>query len=250
VAIVIIALLAAILFPVFGRARENARRSACQSNLKQLCFAAIQYTADYDEQWMPLRDTPLTSIPSASIDDPVTRWSATLSPYVRTGQIYCCPSKYTGQTSAFTYTHNMRLTGSNPGEVGGTGRKLAAIPLPAVTPAFCDGIGYQATGVPGQSRGLQFAINQTASYSQVFSWAYETSVTQYTFMSAGLPSGSAHFDGLNIAYVDGHVKWSPFFITHSAWKLISTNDAQTRQIPPAGLDFDADGTVGTSTKYD
>jgi prepilin-type N-terminal cleavage/methylation domain-containing protein len=48
VVIAIIAILAAILFPVFGRARENARRSACISNLKQIGLAATQYTQDYD----------------------------------------------------------------------------------------------------------------------------------------------------------------------------------------------------------
>jgi prepilin-type N-terminal cleavage/methylation domain-containing protein len=53
VVIAIIAILAAILFPVFGRARENARRSSCQSNLKQIGLGAMQYTQDYDEQYLP-----------------------------------------------------------------------------------------------------------------------------------------------------------------------------------------------------
>src|SRR4028119_1405257 len=52
VVIAIIAILAAILFPVFGRARENARRSTCQSNLKQMGLGISQYIADYDG-WMP-----------------------------------------------------------------------------------------------------------------------------------------------------------------------------------------------------
>src|SRR5438093_9492423 len=51
VVIAIIAILAAILFPVFGRARENARRSSCQSNLKQLSLGMLQYTQDYDERF-------------------------------------------------------------------------------------------------------------------------------------------------------------------------------------------------------
>ena len=49
VVIAIIAILAAILFPVFARARENARRSSCQSNLKQIGLGVLQYTQDYDE---------------------------------------------------------------------------------------------------------------------------------------------------------------------------------------------------------
>src|ERR1043165_2296074 len=51
VVIAIIALLSAILFPVFSRARENARRSSCQSNLKQLGLGILQYTQDYDEKF-------------------------------------------------------------------------------------------------------------------------------------------------------------------------------------------------------
>src|SRR5690606_14055579 len=50
VVIAIIAILAAILFPVFGRARENARRSSCQSNMKQFGLGMIQYSQDYDEK--------------------------------------------------------------------------------------------------------------------------------------------------------------------------------------------------------
>ncbi|RYG53119.1 DUF1559 domain-containing protein, partial [bacterium] len=53
VVIAIIAILAAILFPVFGRARENARRSSCQSNLKQIGLGIMQYTQDYDERIIP-----------------------------------------------------------------------------------------------------------------------------------------------------------------------------------------------------
>ena len=53
VVIAIIAILAAILFPVFARARENARRSSCQSNLKQIALGFIQYTQDYDEKMVP-----------------------------------------------------------------------------------------------------------------------------------------------------------------------------------------------------
>jgi prepilin-type N-terminal cleavage/methylation domain-containing protein len=53
VVIAIIAILAAILFPVFGRARENARRSSCQSNLKQIGLGILQYNQDFDERFPP-----------------------------------------------------------------------------------------------------------------------------------------------------------------------------------------------------
>src|SRR5438093_1335925 len=69
VVIAIIAILAAILFPVFGRARENARRSSCQSNLKQLGLAAMQYVQDYDETMMSLGRSN-TAITVQSLPDP------------------------------------------------------------------------------------------------------------------------------------------------------------------------------------
>src|SRR5258707_4566767 len=72
VVIAIIAILAAILFPVFGRARENARRSSCQSNEKQLGVAFAQYTQDYDEKF------PMSCYSSSNAgnpDDPFGTWT-------------------------------------------------------------------------------------------------------------------------------------------------------------------------------
>jgi prepilin-type N-terminal cleavage/methylation domain-containing protein len=79
VVIAIIAILAAILFPVFGRARENARRSSCVSNLKQIGLAVIQYTQDYDE------GMPRTYAPG---------FRDVLQPYIKSKQIFICPSAY------------------------------------------------------------------------------------------------------------------------------------------------------------
>ena len=62
VVIAIIAILAAILFPVFARARENARRSSCQSNLKQLGLGVAQYVQDYDETFPLLEDSGTNGI--------------------------------------------------------------------------------------------------------------------------------------------------------------------------------------------
>ena len=71
VVIAIIAILASILFPVFARARENARRSSCQSNLKQIGLGVMQYVQDYDETypWGPNQDGGVAP-PTGT-----TRWS-------------------------------------------------------------------------------------------------------------------------------------------------------------------------------
>ena len=84
VVIAIIAILAAILFPVFARARENARRSSCQSNLKQIGLGILQYTQDYDEMLPPGRNTttPFTNAP----------WHVLVQPYVKSYQLFRCPS--------------------------------------------------------------------------------------------------------------------------------------------------------------
>ena len=80
VVIAIIAILAAILFPVFARARENARRSSCQSNLKQIGLALAQYQQDYDERTLVVDETTDYG------------WFAPIQPYIKSTQVFRCPS--------------------------------------------------------------------------------------------------------------------------------------------------------------
>jgi prepilin-type N-terminal cleavage/methylation domain-containing protein/prepilin-type processing-associated H-X9-DG protein len=86
VVIAIIAILAAILFPVFARARENARRASCQSNLKQIGLGVAQYTQDYDESY-PIPYSQVTSSPAAW-----ATWRQIIQPYVKSTQLFRCPS--------------------------------------------------------------------------------------------------------------------------------------------------------------
>src|SRR6187551_3489498 len=86
VVIAIIALLAAILFPVFARARENARKSTCQNNLKQIVLAATQYSQDYDE--MVLSSYTAYTHPTAG---GTVYWMGLVLPYAKNNQIFQCP---------------------------------------------------------------------------------------------------------------------------------------------------------------
>lgn len=89
VVIAIIAILAAILFPVFGRARENARRSSCQSNLRQIGLGIMQYTQDYDERG------PATGIDYDPAPHPASQlvsWRQMIQPYLKSTQLFMCPS--------------------------------------------------------------------------------------------------------------------------------------------------------------
>ena len=82
VVIAIIAILAAILFPVFSRARENARKTSCLSNLKQIGLAMMQYTQDNDERFMHANHDAT----------PPYTWFAPLQPYIKSTQVFKCPS--------------------------------------------------------------------------------------------------------------------------------------------------------------
>lgn len=98
VVIAIIAILAAILFPVFAQAREKARQASCQSNLKQIGLAFKMYVQDYDERWLrgdpidPNANTP-GKLGSNGQDFGFSGWvSNGLIPYTKNQQIYICPS--------------------------------------------------------------------------------------------------------------------------------------------------------------
>src|SRR5687767_4467240 len=88
VVIAIIAILAAILFPVFARARENARRASCQSNLKQIALGVFQYRQDYDERF---------PIDGSGTGDSLG-WAYVIQPYLKSEQIFQCPSENTKPT--------------------------------------------------------------------------------------------------------------------------------------------------------
>src|SRR6476661_7679135 len=91
VVIAIIAILAAILFPVFARAREKARQTQCTSNLKQLGLSILQYTQDYDEVF-PYG----VSGPGANR---VYGWAGPIYNYVKSTDVYRCPDDTTAATS-------------------------------------------------------------------------------------------------------------------------------------------------------
>ncbi len=128
VVIAIIAILAAILFPVFARAREKARQSSCLSNVKQIGLGWLMYVQDYDE-----------TCPSVYFQStPTTYWWDCLTPYLKNDQILLCPS----QTSSRGYGYNRRAFALYPGYASdGIIMKLAGIKSPAEKVCFADSYG-------------------------------------------------------------------------------------------------------------
>ncbi|MFO8081619.1 MAG: DUF1559 domain-containing protein, partial [Armatimonadota bacterium] len=99
VVIAIIAILAAILFPVFARAREKARQTSCLSNLKQLGLGLMMYTQDYDEIYWGSTHT------QAQNAEPETYWGHCVYPYVNNHQIFLCPTGG-GRGGKATFSYN------------------------------------------------------------------------------------------------------------------------------------------------
>jgi len=119
VVIAIIAILAAILFPAFARARENARRASCQSNLKQVGLGLMQYSQDYDER-----------LPTWQRGDGGRMWQEVLQPYIKSTQVFICPSAVSptggGATIPSDYAGNYSFSnGADEGcNVGSTSNGL------------------------------------------------------------------------------------------------------------------------------
>ncbi len=194
VVIAIIAILAAILFPVFARARENARRASCQSNLKQIALGFKQYTQDYDEKY------PNAVFPSGGA---TYGWTGSIQSYLKSKQIYQCPSEPNPTSTNSTdfglpgvtdYWYNFVL-----GPAGGGINEAAALNV-SLTILAGDG---------GGSKSGRYATDGCTVSDT--SWAYTTALpcNGNTAGLATIPDSAAqrHLDGLNLAFMDGHVKW-------------------------------------------
>lgn len=203
VVIAIIAILASILFPVFARARENARRASCQSNLKQLGLSIMQYTQDYDEYY------PKAYIVDSVNTPPGGRWAGNnwywpqiVFPYHKSVQIFACPSQ-----SAFVQTPYLGHYGIN----------RAIAPVPSVNPTHAGQITSPATAylvLDAGNYSLDGAEAKTASATSTYlpgagSFGVNCGGMATTNTNLQKDCGTGrHLGGINIAFADGHVKWA------------------------------------------
>lgn len=217
VVIAIIAILAAILFPVFARARENARRTSCVSNGKQMGLATMMYLQDYDETF-PRNRQPA---PHAS-----TFWQHTLQPYIKTTNIFLCPSTTRTNVADGGYGANVRLFVN---DISLTPLKLAAIQAPANIYMIMD---Y------GTWRILETYITapENASYLPGVGNAAGLSPSNCPIGgSAGAQKecmNGRHFDGVTVNFADGHSKWLKTSVVYGEFK--KTNPARGAFDPANG----------------
>jgi prepilin-type N-terminal cleavage/methylation domain-containing protein/prepilin-type processing-associated H-X9-DG protein len=198
VVIAIIAILAAILFPVFARAREAARQTQCRSNLKQIATASMMYKQDYDEQMMRSHQPVAGNfpMPDGSIA-PNVLWHHLLNPYVKNYGLFNCPSNrqtptYNGQyVDRFGYGINPAVSNFTGGIADGAVNKPADLIL------VSDSRFFRIRGNDGAQ-----PVDNTGGGCNA---------------SPMLP---AHNDMVNVAFYDGHVKSykvSTFFEGTTPW---------------------------------
>lgn len=200
VVIAIIAILAAILFPVFARARENARRTSCISNLKQMGLALMQYTQDYDEG---LPNTHITGYLGTYPDgnewyNNTLYWPQMLYPYHKSMQVFYCPSSPT--------------TDRDDPRVNNYGASETVIMQPTYAPLKLAAIASPASiYVILDSSEIRIHANRTNTVSG-----------RYFVPGMGDAGGNCgaltgvdlkdcqsgrHFGGVSVAFADGHAKW-------------------------------------------
>lgn len=210
VVIAIISILAAILFPVFARARENARRSSCMSNLKQIGLGFMMYVQDHDEKYPNVSyDTGDQVVyPSGVTFD--NNWVVRIYPYVKSVQLFNCPSATIDP-----------WTGSN-----------------SPTPTRNLSYGINATLIPAS--GSPTSMASIDRVSETLLAADSTGVYPYALYSGAITTGNTryisdrHLDGTNIVFADGHVKWKKI--------LRDSNDFPIHPTAAQGIYWQADGT--------
>jgi len=208
VVIAIIAILASILFPVFARARENARRTSCLSNLKQLGLAVMQYTQDYDESYpyaLTLNPTDST-IPGGEWFAGIWAWQQTLYPYSKSMQVAVCPSgdaRYSIKSYQGHYGANLLLLRYGHQSPVPAPIKLATVQAVASTYMLMD------AGVYGMSPASQ-VVTADANGNQYLPGVGDVGTTSCTSTDGWLRSdcqSGRHFGGVNVTFADGHAKW-------------------------------------------
>jgi len=226
VVIAIIAILAAILFPVFAKVREKARQTSCASNMKQLGLAFTQYVQDNDEKY------PCGTDPGYSSFYYGSGWAGQIYPYVKSTGLYRCPDDSTsnsGNAVAVSYALNSNVTFTI---VNGAGSSLAAFNAPASSVLLCEATKSQPVDVSNTVTPETISPN-TNGYDYINGGIAGTVrlATGYMGGNTGTnppfdQAAGRHTDGSNFLAADGHVKWLKGAQVSSGYGNTDTNNPQ------------------------
>ncbi len=216
VVIAIIAILAAILFPVFARAREKARQTSCLNNCKQMGLAVMQYVQDYDETYAFCSITYATTAPRPFYGGSSTShtWPEMLYPYVKNVQIFRCPS--VGNYLSYGWNANLGYWGTDT-RVGDIyqGVNLAKIERPAETLVIAD-----------------------SDWTGVSDYPSSNAMTLWKSFHVSRFIPARHNGGANIVFCDGHAKWYQVPLDPN----YTGTGSPPLTVPPAGVLWRPDGT--------
>jgi prepilin-type N-terminal cleavage/methylation domain-containing protein/prepilin-type processing-associated H-X9-DG protein len=216
VVIAIIAILAAILFPVFAQAREKARAISCVSNIKQLNMAVRMYLQDNDDIFDELIPGGMNNL-AGEVGEPGI-WMAVLQPYLKSAAVLRCPDSVIPEvipTFAGRHTASIGMNSYlgayfnwywdailHQPPIGGRYTPEANVQYPSLTVLFCDGFDQTVDGNlphgywidPGYGKGVNYGLSDR------------------------------HTKGTNVGFVDGHAKW---YRTNSLLSQMAINSPET-----------------------
>ncbi len=258
VVIAIIAILAAILFPVFAKAREKARQTSCLSNEKQLAIGVLQYNQDYDETY-PNGNMGFGNGGNVSYGQ---GWGGQIYSYVKSTSVFKCPDDATSGTQTsldirsnggfaanargrlpISYGYNRDLITHPKNGNTHSSYTLAKLTAAASTILLFECQGQQAD-VTNSSAGL---VDGSSPGGNGISSAgnngpkYVTGLFAGTAASAGnFAKTAVHSDGANYTFTDGHAKWMRGDAVSAGWGNTNSDCGK----------FNQDYASGTTTGYD
>jgi prepilin-type N-terminal cleavage/methylation domain-containing protein len=209
VVIAIIAILAAILFPVFAQARDKARSASCLSNIKQLGTGIIMYVQDYDEM-TPCHAGDYANFLNSAANQP--NWPKGIYPYVKNDGVFKCPSSPVApNVTAAQMGWVKNSYQGNAVVLSKEGKALAAVPNPAdivfaQENYFAWVVAYNR---PVQNSAIN-AANRTFQYWHLIDCRAQFAGPPPLSPGCAEQYNSRHFEGGNTIYVDGHAKFKKF----------------------------------------
>jgi len=282
VVIQIIAILASMLFPVFARTRENARKASCMNNLKQLGLGFLQYTQDYEEKYpVGLQDTGDYGIGVGwgGVGWGGVGWGGQIYPCVKSTQVFLCPSyrpevhitvPLTPPEVRISYAWNTSISNKQTGL--GAASRVAVLTAPVKTIMLLE-VHANAKAILGADTGQEnpgttqsdyctpatnghcrrMWRNQNAGTNNAGAFMTGCTGRRYGANNCSQGEGGAvfngeeglHLGGANFLLADGHVKWFRGDSVSSGYSAATPKSTQTSNANCSGTPCYAEGTEGT-----